>query len=79
MRLRARKPHAIQGVKALDRFTLAVQVQAAIGEDPIHIQKDQADALGFEEQLRGKFLCGLHQITLARSKSLVLIKPQRWF
>ena len=73
------QPHAIQGVKALDRFALTVHVQAAIGEDAIHIQKSQADVLGFEQQFGGKFLGGLHQITLARIKSLVLMKPQRRF
>ena len=73
------QPHAIQGVKALDRFALAVHVKAAVGEDAVDIQECHADVLGFEQQFGGKFLGGLHQITLARIKSLVLMKPQRRF
>ena len=66
----------VQGVETLAGFTGFSEIQTAIGEDAIDIQQQGANVFGLGQQCRRE---DVHQITLARIKSLLLTKPQSWF
>lgn len=40
----------VQGVEALERFAGFAEIQAAIGQHPVHIEKGHAHALGLQQQ-----------------------------
>ena len=67
---------AVQDVEALERLALLGEVQAAVGQHAVDVEEGDAHALGREQQL-GRETQGrpIHQMTLARIRSLLLSAP----
>jgi hypothetical protein len=66
---------AVPDVKDLQDLSLRPEIEAAVGEDPVHVQDQQADGLGPLPDLRR--VCMRIQVFFLNGSGLSLAKTQR--